>query len=88
MRLPRGSVWQRRIRWKTCTVFQEFANVFVRECLCVRHDTDLPEPALVGVTYVLGRADIETDGDLGRLYRVELMIPDREVREKGSVRLQ
>ena len=70
--LPRGSVWQRRIRWKTCTVFQECANTFVCACLCVRHDTDLPEPAPVGVTYVLGRADIETGGDLGRLYRVEL----------------
>jgi hypothetical protein len=30
------------------------------------------EPALVGVTYALWRADIETNGDFGRLYRVEL----------------
>ena len=45
--------------------------MFVRACLCVRHDTDLPEPALVGVTYAFWHADIETDGDLGRLYRVE-----------------
>jgi hypothetical protein len=55
----------------------------------VRHDTDLPEPALVGVTYAVWRADIETNGDLGRLYRVEfnkvLCVSGRPFADRGGL---